>query len=63
MDRTAFRAQTAREAGDHSYYYKKMDWKERLKVAAYLISVAYNFDINNAPKMDRTKFSIKSLYS
>ncbi len=33
--------------------------KERLIAAYYLNSVAYNFDVNNHPKMDRSIFSIR----
>jgi hypothetical protein len=61
LDRTAFKAQTLKEAANHATTYKKLSWQERLKVATYLNSVAYNFDLNNPPKMDRTKFSAKSI--
>ena len=61
LDRTAFKAQTLKEAANHATGYKKLSWQERLKVATYLNSVAYNFDLNNPPKMDRTKFSAKSI--
>lgn len=61
LDRTAFKAHTVKGAAHHAGLYKKMSWQERLKVAQYLISVAYNFDIENPPRLDRTKFSSKSL--
>jgi len=60
LDRTAFKAQNKQEAANHVSEYKKLSWQDRLKVAAYLNSVAYNFDLNNPPRMDRTKFSTKS---
>jgi hypothetical protein len=63
LDRTASKAQTLKEAADHRAYYKAMSWQERLKVAAYLNSVAYGYDVNNPPRMDRTKFSAKSIFS
>lgn len=63
LDRTAFKAQTLQEASNHSSYYKQSTWKERMKVANYLNSVAYNFDIDNPPRMDKNKFSAKSLFS
>ena len=47
LDRTAFRAQTRNEAANHARIYKKLSWQQRLKIAAYLNSVAYNFDFNN----------------
>lgn len=63
LDRTAFKAHTLKEAANHADEYKKLSWQERLKVAAYLNSVAYNFDLNNPPRLDRTKFSAKSISS
>jgi hypothetical protein len=63
LDRTAFKAQTLKEASNHASYYKKLSWQDRLKVAAYLNSIAYNFDLNSPPKMDRTKFSARSISS
>lgn len=61
LDRTAFKAQTQQEASNHAAIYKKLSWQERLRIAGYLNSVAYNYDINNPPRMDRTKFSVKSI--
>ena len=61
LDRTTFKAQTMKEASNHASDYKKLSWQDRLMVAAYLNSVAYNFDLNNPPKIDRTKFSAKSI--
>ena len=61
MDRTAFKGHTQQEAANHSDYYKKLSWQERLKIAAYLNSVAYNYDMNNPPRMDKTKFAVKSM--
>ncbi|MFM7222415.1 MAG: hypothetical protein ACKO33_08120 [Bacteroidota bacterium] len=61
LDRTAFKVQTQQEAANHAAIYKKLSWQERLKIADYLNSVAYNFDLQNPPKMDRTKFSVKSI--
>ena len=55
LDKTAFKAQTVAEASDHSAYYKNMSWQERLRVAAYLNSIAFNYPLHNPPKMDKTK--------
>jgi hypothetical protein len=60
LDRTAFKAQTTREAADHDGIYKKMTWQERLMVAAYLNSNAYGFDLNHPPKLERSIFSVRS---
>ena len=56
LDRTVFKAQTVTQAADHASYYKKLSWQERLRIAFYLNSVAYNYPENNPPRLDRTKF-------
>ncbi len=60
LDRTAFKAQTALEAANHAAYYKTLTWQERLRIANYLNSIAYNYPENEPPKMDRTAFKIRS---
>ncbi|WP_295721870.1 hypothetical protein [Mucilaginibacter sp.] len=61
LDRTAFKAQTAKEAADQTAYYKQLTWQERLRIANYLNSVAYNYPENNPPRMDKTVFSIRTI--
>ncbi|CAM3584980.1 hypothetical protein [Sphingobacterium prati] len=60
LDRSAFKAQTAEEAANHSPYYARLSWQQRLEIALYLNSVAYNFPLENPPKMDRSKFKVSS---
>jgi hypothetical protein len=60
FDRTTFRHQTAKEASHQLKYWQKKSYEERLETANYLNSVAYNFEINNPPKMDKSFFKIKS---
>ena len=60
LDRTAFKAQTVAEASDHSSYYKSISWQERLHITAFLNSMAYNYPLNNTPKMDKTKYRATS---
>ena len=60
LDRTAFKAQTQEEASNHSAYYSKLSWIERLQVTAYLNSVAFNYPQNDPPRIDKTKFEVKS---
>lgn len=58
LDRSAFKAQTANEATkDQAEYYHALTWQERLKVANYLNSIAYNYPENAPPRIDRTAFS------
>jgi hypothetical protein len=59
LDRTAFKAQTAQQASDHATHYKSLTWQERLKIANYLNSVAYNYPENNPPRLDRTVFKAR----
>ena len=59
LDRTAFKHQTLEEAGHNLDYWKKQSYEKRLEAANYLNSVAYNFDINNPPRMDKTYFKIR----
>jgi hypothetical protein len=61
LDRTSFKAHTMKEAANHACFYKNRSWQERLSIAAYLNSVAYNYDYNKPPRLDRTKFSVKSI--
>ena len=60
LDRTAFKAQTVEEAADYTVYYSKLNWIDRLRVSAYLNSVAFNYSLNLPPRMDKTKFEAKS---
>lgn len=57
LDRTAFKAHTAQEAGNHSAFYKSKSGKERL--AGYLNSMAFNYPLNDPPRMDKTFFRTK----
>ena len=61
LDRTSFKAQTVKEADNHSAYYSSMTWKERLQIAAYLNSVAYQYDLNKPPRMDKKLFNARSI--
>ena len=60
LNRNAFKAQTAAEASNHVDYYKQLTWQQRLKIANYLNSIAYNHPENEPQKMDRTKFSVRA---
>ena len=60
LDRTAFKHQTIKEASYNLNYWTSQTYKKRLQAANYLNSVAYNFDINNPPKMDKTFFKIRT---
>lgn len=57
LDRTAFQAMTVQEADDYQRDYRNYPVIERLEIALYLTSIAYNFEMNSPPKMDKTVFS------
>jgi hypothetical protein len=59
LDRTEFKAHTVEEAADHSAYYSKISWMERLRVSGYLNSIAFNYPEDLPPRMDKTKFKVK----
>ena len=61
LDRTAFKMQTFEEADMQYEYWKKQSIDERFRAAFYLNSIAYNFDLNNPPRMDKTAFSMRKL--
>ena len=56
LDKTAFQAMTAQEADDYQRDYKHYTVQQRLEIALYLTGMAYNFDIKNPPRMDKTIF-------
>ena len=59
LDRTAFKAHNAAKASDHASYYQTLTWQERIRIANYLNSIAYNYPENEPPKMDKTVFSMR----
>lgn len=60
LDRTAFRAGTFAETEEYyRTYWHSATMAERLRAAHYLNSVAYGFDLNNPPRVDRTVFAIR----
>jgi hypothetical protein len=51
LDRTAFKAHTTTKASKmHAEHYKKLTWQERLRIANYLNSIAFNFPVNFSTK-------------
>lgn len=61
LDRTAFKAMTFEEADNYMRNYKDVSWQERLEIAWYLTSIAYKFDMNNPPRMDKSVFEMKKI--
>ena len=59
LDKTVFKYPTLDEASHNLEYWKKQSYEKRLEAANYLNSVAYNFDVNNPPQVDKTYFKIR----
>jgi hypothetical protein len=60
LDRSVFKKQSFEEAANHGYTHRNLSVIDRLKISYYLNANAYNFDINNPPKMDKTVFKIQN---
>ena len=61
LDKSAFKIQTFEEADDAMRNYTNHSAIERLEIAYYLTSIAYQFDMEYPPRMDKTAFRIKKL--
>jgi len=59
LDRNAFSMHSLESKEPASAYWKNKTPEERLRAAFYLNSVAYNFNISDPPKMNRTVFSMR----
>ncbi len=59
LDRTAFRAGSHQQISQQLAYWQSKTMTERLRAAAYLTSVAYNYPLDNPPKLDRAVFSMR----
>lgn len=56
LDRTAFHAGTHEETEQYHTRCQPITYADRLQAAAYLNSVAFNYDQLNPPRLDRTIF-------
>ena len=59
FDKTAFVIQTLEEADDHVTYWLSKSYEERIMGMMILNSIAYGYDMNNLPIMDKNIFKIK----
>ena len=60
LDRTAFHAGTHEQAEAYHRQHEPATLTERLRVAMYLNSVAFDFDLNHPPRLDRAVFSCRA---
>lgn len=59
MDRTKFKSQSLVEADHQLDFWITKSRIERLAAAAYLNSVAWGYDLENPPRMNKTVFSVR----
>jgi hypothetical protein len=59
LDRTAHKAYNFKNQKSESSNYNGLSITELARVFNYLQSVAYNFELNNYPKMDKTIHSCR----
>lgn len=59
LDRNYFWSGKVKDKPSDAAYYGTLSMVERLKIAFYLNSVAYNFDINNPPRMDKSFYTTR----
>ena len=59
LDRTFSTSGNFKDSKKESEYYRNMTFDERAKVFAYLQSVAYNFEIGNSPRLDKSIHSAR----
>lgn len=56
LDRGHFQMLSLQEADEEWNDHSQGDWKQRLRLALYLNSIAYGYAGQQMPKMDRTVF-------
>lgn len=61
MDRGQFQILTLQEADEEWNDHSQLDWKQRLRLALYLNSIAYGYAGQEMPVMDRTVFQSRKL--
>jgi hypothetical protein len=59
LDRNFFKMGSQKVSEPAIVYWKTKTPEERLAAAFYLNSVAFNFDLSNPPRLDRTFFSMR----
>ena len=59
LDRTAHKAYNFKNQLKESVHYTNLSFEELADIFNYLQSVAYNFKLNNYPKMDKTIHSCR----
>ncbi len=61
LDRSHFQMLSLQEADMEWNDHSKLDWKQRLRLALYLNSIAYGYVGQEMPVMDKTVFESRKL--
>lgn len=56
LDRTKGKGLSYEEAANQVAYWRSKTMDERLAAVMYLNSIAYNFDVNDPPRLNRSVF-------
>lgn len=59
LDRSAHKTYNLKQIQRESDNYSHLSLEEKFNVFAYLQSVAYNYELNSPPKMDKTIHSYR----
>lgn len=59
LDRNFSTSGKLKDSKKESEHYRNMTFEERAKVFAYLQSVAYNFELGNPPRLDKSIHSMR----
>ena len=60
LDKTTGKGHTHKSlAEENKAYWKSKTVEERVSAVMYLNSIAYNFDVNNPPRLDKTVHSTR----
>lgn len=59
LDRSAHNTYHIKNQEKDGAYQKNLSFEERIDIFNYLQSVAYNFELNNYPKMDKSIHSCR----
>ena len=60
LDKTSFHMYHTKEGRNNYNYWKSQSLQERLRAANYLNSVAYNFPVNDPPRLDKEYFKMRT---
>ena len=58
LDKTAFKGMKAEEAKNDQYHWSSKSLSERLQASYYLNSIAYDFDRDHPPVMNKSVFEL-----